>query len=62
MNDTIRTRARERGVKLWEIAARLPLSDSNFSRRLRRELPDAERDRVLGIIDEIARERGKVDA
>lgn len=55
-NETLRRTAKERGVKLWQIAERIPLADSNFSRRLRRELPEAERVRILGIIDQIAEE------
>lgn len=55
-NEYIRNTARAKGVRLWEVAARLPLSDANFSRKLRRELPDEERERILRIIDEIAAE------
>ncbi len=56
-NSKIRNRAKEAGVKLWEIADRYGVNDGNFSRKLRRELPDKDRDRILAIIDEIAAER-----
>jgi len=56
-NSKIRNRAKEAGVKLWEIADRYGVNDGNFSRKLRRELPDEDRDRILAIIDEIAAER-----
>lgn len=56
-NNLVRELARSKGVKLWQIAERLPLSDANFSRKLRRELPEAEREKVLGIIEQIAREK-----
>lgn len=56
-NIEIRNRAKEAGVKLWEIADRYGVNDGNFSRKLRRELPDEERKRILRIIDEIASER-----
>lgn len=55
-NECIRDTAKRRGVRLWQIAERIPLSDANFSRKLRRELPDEERERILGIIDQIAAE------
>lgn len=56
-NTEIRNRAKEAGVKLWEIAYRYGVNDGNFSRKLRRELPEEERKRILRIIDEIAAER-----
>ena len=57
-NSQIRNRAQETGVKLWEIADRYGVNDGNFSRKLRRELPVEERERILAIIDQIAAERG----
>lgn len=56
-NIEIRNRAKEVGVKLWEIADRYGVNDGNFSRKLRRELPEEERERILAIIDQIAAER-----
>lgn len=58
-NRIIRRCAQEKGVRLWQIAERVGVTDGNFSRKLRRELADAERDRILAIIDEIAAERGE---
>ena len=55
-NEFIRDAAKRRGIRLWQIAERIPLSDANFSRHLRRELSDEERKRILEIIDEIAAE------
>ncbi len=60
LNSEIRNRAKEAKVKLWEIADRYGLNDGNFSRKLRRELPEEERDRILAIIDQIAAERKEV--
>ena len=56
-NKEIRKAAAAAGVRLWEIAERYGLNDGNFSRKLRRELSDDERGRVLSIIDSIAKER-----
>ena len=56
-NETLKAYAKERAVFLWQIAERLSLQDSNFSKKLRRELPEEERERILAIIDQIAAER-----
>lgn len=56
-NKEIREAAKNADVRLWQIAVRLGINDGNFSRKLRRELPDEERNKILGIIEEIARER-----
>lgn len=56
MNDAIRATAKELGVKLWQIAERVGMNDGNFSRKLRRELPEDEQQRIIQIIHEIAKE------
>ena len=53
-NQDIRTRAKDRGVMLWEIAAELGVNDGNFSRKLRRELPDDLKTEIYSIIDRVA--------
>ena len=57
-NTGIRETAKQKGVHLWEIADRYGCNDGNFSRKLRRELPEAEQARILSIIDEIAERKG----
>ena len=52
-NQKIRSYAKEKGVLLWEIAERVGVNDGNFSRRLRRELPEDEQQKIMQIIDEI---------
>ena len=59
-NERLKGYAKEREVFLWQIAERLSLQDSNFSKKLRRELPEEERDRILAIIDQLAAERKEV--
>ena len=56
-NKEIRSSAKAAGVLHWEIAERLGIQDSAFSRKLRRELPAQERDKILEIINELAAER-----
>ena len=60
-NVIIRDEARRAGVKLWQIADRLSLNDGNFSRKLRKELPDQEREKILRIIAELAQERQEAE-
>ncbi len=55
-NIIIREAARNQGVKLWEIADRIGLNDGNFSRKLRKELPEEEQKTILRIIDDICAE------
>jgi len=55
-NKDIREYAAKRGVRLWQIALRLGINDGNFSRKLRRELPKDERDKIMNIIDDLAKE------
>lgn len=56
-NQQIRDYANSKHVRLWEVAARLKLTDGNFSRRLRFELSDEEKNNIVKIIDEIATNR-----
>lgn len=56
-NMKIREAAKRAGVYLWEIAERWGCSDCNFSRKLRRELPAAEQEKIMSIIEEVAREK-----
>lgn len=56
-NHEIRSAAKQHGVYLWEIADRCGITDSTFSRRLRRELTPEETSRILEIIRAIASEK-----
>ena len=58
-NQEIRTRAKQSGVYLWEVAEKLDMNDGNFSRKLRRELPTAEKAHIMALIDVIAAEKGE---
>lgn len=59
-NEDIRQKARESNIFLWEIAFRYGVSDGNFSRKLRKELPMNEKQKILGIIEALAQERQEV--
>ena len=56
-NCELRAYAKQKDVLLWQIADRLGINDGNFSRKLRHELPEAEKERIRNIIDEVAAER-----
>ena len=58
-NRQIRDAAKAAGICLWQVAEKLGINDGNFSRKLRRELPTSERQRILGIIADIAAEQRK---
>ena len=56
-NADIRVIAHDAGVPLWQIAERLGCNDGNLSRKLRRELPDSQKARILEIIESLAQEK-----
>ena len=56
-NNDIRQHAKTKGVFLWEVAERLNMNDGNFSRKLRKELPENEKAQIIGIIDSIAKSK-----
>lgn len=56
-NLDVRNYAKTKNIPLWEIAYRLGINDGNFSRKLRRELPDEEKQRIFNIIDELKEAR-----
>ena len=53
-NTDIRATAKDKGVRLWEIAEYLKVSDPTMIGKLRRELSANEKKRMFTIIDEIA--------
>ena len=52
----IREAAKKSGVYLWQIAEVYGLSDVNFSKLLRKELPQKKKEKILEIIKKIAKE------
>ena len=55
-NNEIRQSAKAAGVKLWQIAEVVGVNDGNFSRKLRHELPEDEKQKILEIIDQLSKE------
>ena len=55
-NYDLRTAAKNAGVPLWAIADALHISEPTMTRKLRRELPEKEKQQMLGIIKHLAME------
>lgn len=53
MNEDIKNIAKENNIRLWRVAERLGVSDSNFSRMLRYKLSKEDREKILAIIKEL---------
>ena len=53
-NSDIRVCAIEYGVRMWELADQLGISPETLSRKLRRELEPAEKERMIQSIQTIA--------
>lgn len=49
-NQDIRDAATTAGVRLWRIADAIGITDGTLSRRLRHELPQSEKEKILTII------------
>lgn len=53
-NMDIRRAAAVGGIHLWQIAYAIGVTDSTFSKMLRRELPPEKKQEILAAIDKIA--------
>lgn len=57
-NQDIRRTAAGAGVKLWQIADALGITDCSLSRKLRKELPREEKEKIFSIIERLSQEVG----
>lgn len=55
-NTEIRTAAKENNVPLWRVADKFGVTDSSFSRKLRKEFNAADKKKALDFIEQIAAE------
>lgn len=60
-NQDIRREILGSGLKLWQIAEALGITDATFSRKLRKELPDETKTQIRGIIADLT-EKGVANA
>lgn len=54
MNQDIKNYAKAKGVRLLQIAEVLHINDGNFSRKLRKELSETQKEEIVRIIDELS--------
>lgn len=57
-NQDIRCAAGGAGVKLWQIADALGISDGGLSRKLRKELSEEKKEEILSIIEKNSQNKG----
>ena len=55
-NVDVRRAAAGNGVRLWQVADALGIADAQLSRKLRKELPDDEKQKIFAIIQKISDE------
>lgn len=58
-NRDVRNAAAEAGFYLWEVAEALGIADGTFSRKLRNELSDSEKEAVFRAIERMKAYRDK---
>ena len=56
-NDEIKAYAKQAGVRLWEVAERLNITDVSLSKKLRYELDPEYKSRIIKLVDMIAKEK-----
>jgi hypothetical protein len=56
-NQDIRNAVVSNGFKLWELAEALGIYDGNLSRKLRRELPNDQKEHIFRTIDRMVEAR-----
>jgi hypothetical protein len=56
-NADVRDAVNRAGLRLWEIAEQLKVSDANFSRMMRHEFAPEMKERILSIISALTQEQ-----
>lgn len=54
-NEEIRRLMGANGLKQWEVAEAIGMREENFSRKLRKELPTEEKEKILSVIENLAK-------
>ena len=54
-NQEIRTSAKKSGVPFWKIALEIGVSEPTFTRKMRLELSDEEKTKILDIIKKLSK-------
>ncbi len=53
-NLEIRRKLKEAGLYQWMLAESMGIAEQTLVRKLRRELPEAEKQKILAVIEELA--------
>lgn len=56
-NEEIKEAIKKSNLKFWQIAYAYGLSDGNFSRKLRKELPSEEKQKIFDIISRLIKNK-----
>jgi predicted XRE-type DNA-binding protein len=48
------------GIKQWQLAEAMGISETHLSRKLRKELPQEEKQNILDIIERLSKEKKEV--
>ena len=54
-NVEIRSAFMQAGIKQWKLAEKLGISETHFSRKLRNELDAEEKQKILEVIEKLAK-------
>ena len=54
-NQDIKALANQNHVRLWQVAEKLQIADTTFSRWLRTELPNEKKQQIKSIIEELSK-------
>ncbi len=55
-NLDIREAIKEAGIKYWQVAREYGITDGNFSKLLRTELPNDKKSKIFDIISQVKKE------
>jgi len=58
-NQDIRKAAQEKRVFLWQVADKYQISDTSFTKMLRKELPNEKKKQIMSLINDLARQEGQ---
>ena len=61
-NCEIRSECRKYGIKLWELAAWIGISEATMTRKLRQELPSEQRDHIINMVYKLAEHKAEQEA
>ena len=53
----VKQRILDSGLKIWQVAYAFGITDGNFSRNLRKDFSEDDTNKVLQIIDELAKSK-----